>query len=144
MRPMLSLLALPVVLAVVMPAPLLPIDLGTVQSAVVVEVSAGCRSVVDANGQICGTGRRYELSKEIERQHALTLVNSLTKAPRKGCASQPTHGFVFTTTKGPRAIDVSFACNTVAGRTMSRTTSTDLAALLRRFGMIEGLPTPPR
>ncbi len=123
----------------------LPVDGATVQSAVVVELNVPgdgtCRSAVDAKGQACGHGRRFEL-KGLDRSHTLALVNALATAPRRPCSNLPTHAVLFSTTKGPRAVDVSFGCHTAGGRSMSASIEKDLASVLRLSGLVNGLPKP--
>ena len=42
--------------------------------------------------------------------------------------------------KGPRAFDISFECNSINGRTMSKATARELATFLRTFGLVAHLP----
>ncbi|MDP2343628.1 MAG: hypothetical protein Q8O67_21900 [Deltaproteobacteria bacterium] len=139
------LIVLAALASVVSSGDVLPVEAALVQSAVVVELNVAgdvaCRSAIDAKGQPCGRGRRYEL-KGLDRTQALRLVNAIAKEPRSGCASPPTHAVLFTTTKGPKSVDVSFACHAAGGRTMSRAVEKDLASLLRLSGLVHGLPIP--
>lgn len=134
-----------VALVAVLSGDVLPIDGATVQSTVVVELNVAgdvaCRSALDARGQACGRGRRFEL-KGLDRAQALSLVNATATQARKPCSSLPTHAVVFTTTKGPRAVDVSFACRAAGGRSMTKAVEKDLASLLRLSGLVHGLPAP--
>lgn len=124
----------------------LPIDAATVQSAAVWELNVGanadkdrCRSLVSSGGTTCPrAGRRYELFG-VPRSRALELVNAPSSSSGRACA--PTHALEFQTTKGRRVVDVSFACHTLNGRAMARTTEAELATFLRGFGLVVGLPS---
>ncbi len=135
-----------------------PIDGALVQEAFVVELNAApggggagaaggtaCKGVLDKDGGLCAApgvvGRRFEL-KNLERAHALALANGSVTAPPRGCSSPPTHALLFKTTRGLRAVDVSFACHTLGGRLMSKAVEKDADAFFRGFGLVHGLIAP--
>jgi hypothetical protein len=131
------------VLAAVVSGDVLPVDDALVQSAVVVELNGAgdvaCPSAVDAKGQACGRGRRFEL-RGLDRTHALEWLNAAATNARSSCGKPPTHAVVFTTTKGVRSVDISFSCHAAGGRALPRTAEAGLVSLMRQSGLIHGLP----
>lgn len=145
-------------------APVERIDARDVRSAAVFELNVGlspheagfCTSILDGQPWCAKAGRRYELNAK-ERERMLALLDSalsgqgLLGAPAasskgtrgakgvKACA-QPRHAFLVQTTKGPRSFDVSFECNSINGRAMSKGIARELATFLRGFGLVAHLP----
>lgn len=130
----------------------LPIERETVQSGTVFELNVGlppgdartCAALLADDGRtFCAmVGRRWEL-QDIDRNRMIALANSVKGArPARACA--PTHSLLFQTTRGPRVVDVSFACHALNGRTMSPGTEAELATFLRGKGLIFGLPAGAR
>lgn len=126
----------------------LPIERETVQSGTVFELNVGleprdprtCGALLGDDGRtFCPmVGRRWELL-DVERNRVVALANSVKSArPARACA--PSHSFLFQTTRGPRIVDVSFACHSINGRTMSKGTEAELTVFLRGKGLIFGLP----
>ncbi len=120
------------------------IDARTVQSAVIYELNTGaptCHSILEGDA-ICPTaGRHYEL-KQSEVVRALALVNDplhYEPTAHTSCAV-PRQAIVLSTTRGKRAVDISLECNNVGGRAPTRATRTELAQMLRSFGLVAHVP----
>ena len=126
----------------------LPIARETVQSATVFELNVGlpagdaraCNALLSDDGRtFCPmVGRRWELG-DIDRARVLALANSV-RAGKSARRCLPTHAFLFQTTRGPRVVDVSFACHTMNGSPMSKGVEDDAAVFLRSKGLVAGLP----
>jgi len=127
----------------------LPIERETVQSGTVFELNVGlaagdprtCAALLADDGRtFCPmVGRRWELG-ELDRGRMVALANSV-KAARAARSCAPTHAFLFQTTRGPRVVDVSFACHSLNGRTLSPGAEAELTTFLRGKGLIFGLPS---
>lgn len=127
--------------------PVTPLQTGDVQSAAVFELNVGldvehsafCKTILEGNPWCAKAGRRYELNVK-ERGRILSLLNGAGAFTSKAKCTKPRHAVLFQTTKGPRAFDISFECNSINGRTMSKATSRELATFLRTFGLVAHLP----
>jgi hypothetical protein len=127
--------------------PVTPLQTGDVQSAAVFELNVGldvdhaafCKTILEGDPWCPKAGRRYELNVK-ERERILTLLNGAGAFTSKAKCTKPRHAVLFQTTKGPRAFDISFECNSINGRTMSKATSRELATFLRTFGLVGHLP----
>lgn len=133
--------------AVVTALPVTPLQTADVQSAAVFELNirnpvndpAFCKSILDGKPWCANAGRRFELNPK-ERQRVLTLLNGAGAFTSTAKCTKPRHAVLFQTTKGPRAFDISFECNSINGRTMSKATARELATFLRTFGLVAHLP----
>ena len=127
--------------------PVTPLQTGDVQSAAVFELNvnldeknaAFCKTILAGDPWCAKAGRRYELNPK-ERSRILSLLNGAGAFTAKAKCTKPRHAVLFQTTKGPRAFDISFECNSINGRTMSKATARELATFLRTFGLVAHLP----
>ncbi len=127
--------------------PVTPLQTGDVQSAAVFELNVGldvdhaafCKTILEGDPWCAKAGRRYELNVK-ERGRILSLLNGAGAFTSKAKCTKPRHAVLFHTTKGPRAFDISFECNSINGRTMSKATAKELATFLRTFGLVAHLP----
>lgn len=127
--------------------PVTPLQTGDVQSAAVFELNvnldqknaAFCTTILEGDPWCAKAGRRYELNPK-ERSRILSLLNGAGAFTSKAKCTRPRHAVLFQTTKGPRAFDISFECNSINGRTMSKATARELATFLRTFGLVAHLP----